>query len=232
VNGTLATVTRAPCRGNQRPLSSARSSPRPVRTPRGPSQAGPQRISRRDIPVTNGFSWSHADDGGTCRSTMAILMNVGVVEGMHNVQQAARCPPAENPTTATFGDPTPQREIGRRSFTGNYRVVAAHQESARAEHSAATRRVVLRYLEAFGPATPQDLGRLGQGHPAIHRALQELDGELEQFEGPSGQPSTTCPERRDPTRTFQPHLGCCPCGTTPCSPTPTGAGSFPLSTES
>jgi hypothetical protein len=72
------------------------------------------------------------------------------------------------------------------SFTGGYRVVAAHQESARAEHSAATRRVVLRYLEAFGPATPQDLGRMGQGQPAILRALQELDGELERFEGPSG----------------------------------------------
>ena len=72
------------------------------------------------------------------------------------------------------------------AFTGNYRVIAARTKPARADHQASMRRVVLRYLEAFGPATAQDLGRIGQGQPAIHRALEELDSELERFEGPSG----------------------------------------------
>jgi hypothetical protein len=72
------------------------------------------------------------------------------------------------------------------SFGANYRVVAARTQPARADHRASMRRVVLRYLDAFGPATAQDLGRIGQGQPAIHRALRELDGELERFEGRSG----------------------------------------------
>lgn len=60
------------------------------------------------------------------------------------------------------------------------------------------RRVVMRYLEAFGPATAQDLGRIGQVQPAVHRALRELDGELERFEGPSGATLYDLPEAPRP----------------------------------
>ena len=72
------------------------------------------------------------------------------------------------------------------SFAGSYRVIAARTKPARGDHHTSMRRVVLRYLGAFGPATAQDLGRIGQGQPAIQTALRELDDELERFEGPSG----------------------------------------------
>lgn len=54
--------------------------------------------------------------------------------------------------------------------------------------------MVLRYLEAFGPASARDLGRIGLGQPAIHAALQDLDDQLEQFEGPSGTTLNDLPE--------------------------------------
>lgn len=72
------------------------------------------------------------------------------------------------------------------SYEGNYKVVAARPTPAGADHDASMRRVVLRYLEAFGPAAARDLGRIVLGQPAVRRAIQALDGELERFEGPSG----------------------------------------------
>lgn len=72
------------------------------------------------------------------------------------------------------------------SYGGSYKVVAARPASAGTDHDVAMRRVVLRYLEAFGPATVQDLGRIVLGQPAVRRALQVLDGQLERFEDPAG----------------------------------------------
>ena len=72
------------------------------------------------------------------------------------------------------------------SFGTNYKIVAAEPAPTEADYDASMRRVVLRYLAAFGPATAKDLGRIVLGLSAVRRSLHALDDELERFEDPSG----------------------------------------------
>ncbi|MGH9118591.1 MAG: DNA glycosylase AlkZ-like family protein [Acidimicrobiales bacterium] len=89
-------------------------------------------------------------------------------------------------------------------------------------------RLVLRYLECFGPATAVDNAQFTfLRQPVVRATLDALAGSLEVLEGPSGTSWMTCPVARGPTRQPRRRLGCWGCGTSACSPTPTGAGCCP-----
>lgn len=73
------------------------------------------------------------------------------------------------------------------SFQGSASFVAAGSKSARANHRESVQRLVRRYLEAFGPATAQDIGQFTfHRQPAVRQALGALEHRLERLEGPSG----------------------------------------------
>jgi hypothetical protein len=58
---------------------------------------------------------------------------------------------------------------------------------ARGEPEAAVRQLLLRYLEAFGPASPQDFAQFALlRQPAVRPALEALAGTLVVLEGPDG----------------------------------------------
>jgi hypothetical protein len=58
---------------------------------------------------------------------------------------------------------------------------------ARGEPEAAVRQLLLRYLEAFGPASPQDFAQFALlRQPAVRPALEALAGTLVELEGPDG----------------------------------------------
>jgi hypothetical protein len=87
--------------------------------------------------------------------------------------------------------------------------------------------LVLRYLQAFGPASVQDFAQFTMlRRSVVRQALQALAGKVEELEVRTGQCCSMCPGHRFRQRTPLRRRGCCPCGTAFCSPTPIAAALF------
>ena len=83
-----------------------------------------------------------------------------------------------------------------------------------------------RYLAAFGPATRRRRPGVVGRDPSRARSIERLRPELVDVPRRATAAScSTCPTRRDPTRTCPPRRASCPSTTTCCSVTPTGRGS-------
>lgn len=73
------------------------------------------------------------------------------------------------------------------SFRSPPTYVAAGATPGPDSHDESVQRVVLRYLEAFGPATVRDVTQFSMlRNPVVLRALQALTGEIVELEGPDG----------------------------------------------
>jgi len=81
--------------------------------------------------------------------------------------------------------------------------VAAPTTPTALDRAASMQHLVRRYLEGFGPASPQDVAQFAHlRRQAVRDALSALAEELEQLEVPDGVwCSTTCPARRAQPRT-------------------------------
>ncbi len=117
------------------------------------------------------------------------------------------------------------------SFGQRPSYVAAKEREVRPSVEAATRTLVRRYLEGFGPATIADIAQFSVKYRELIRgAIQEMADELVVFAGPGRAPLYDVPTGCSRTRTPSLRRVSCRCGTASCLPTTTGAGSSPFRT--
>jgi Winged helix DNA-binding domain len=84
--------------------------------------------------------------------------------------------------------------------------------------------LVRRYLEGFGPASVRDVAQFTLlRRPVVRDTLIAMAGDVERLEGPDGAELFDAPGSPSRPRTPPRPRGCCPCGTAPCSPSPTAA---------
>jgi hypothetical protein len=86
-------------------------------------------------------------------------------------------------------------------------------------------RLVLRYLQAFCPASVQDFAQFTMlRRPVVLQRCGPWPTGLNSWKDRTGKRCSMCPRRRNRPRTPPHSSGCCPCGTASCWPTPTAAG--------
>ena len=85
------------------------------------------------------------------------------------------------------------------SFAARPRYVAARDLARSGDREAALQRLVLRYLEGFGPASVADIAQFGLlSRPAIRSALETLTDRLVTLEGPNGEALVDLPGSPQP----------------------------------
>jgi winged helix DNA-binding protein len=111
------------------------------------------------------------------------------------------------------------------SFGSGWSFVAARTKLGPEAQDESMQRLVLRYLQAFGPASVQDFAQFTMlRRPVVLQRCKPWPAGLNSWKARTGKRCSMCPRRRNRPRTPPPPEAAAHVGPASCWPTPTAAG--------